>query len=454
MHSFKALSKCLLLLAAVVIATDNLGSGSSTAQQQGERAPAGRRLLFVLDASGSMNQRLADGQTRLDAARSALVDMVAKLTPQTSVALRVYGHRSATAKRDCEDTELLVGFGPASDRLGEIKARVAGLKALGYTPISRSLQLAAEDLEKGAAGERTVILISDGRETCKADPCAVAQALSKAQASLIVHTIGFGVDDAARRQLQCIASVARGSYFDAGTREELSRRLGEVARMPAPAQRPPAPVADPKRPAGPAVGYLTIKGIGEAGVPVFKGGSGDIVGTVGTVGSNRQELPAGIYSVQLTNGLWTGIEIKAGEVTELDPAYLRIENPSNDNIAFIDTETGEELGSTFQNAVPLIALVPGRYHLRTSQPFEWRDVEFKAGQTTPLRPAVLRILDAAAVHRLYTITAAGGATGSATKDADVSLPAGRYVISNPDTGLAPIAVELKEGEVREVTIGR
>jgi len=58
-----------------------------------------------------------------------------------------------------------------------------------------------------------VVLVSDGRETCRADPCVAAKALAAADVKLVVHTIGLGVDAAARSQLQCIASVVRGSYL-------------------------------------------------------------------------------------------------------------------------------------------------------------------------------------------------------------------------------------------------
>ena len=45
---------------------------------------------------------------------------------------------------------------------------------------------------------RYVALVSDGKETCPGDPCAVAKALAAADAKLVIHTIGFNVDAAAR----------------------------------------------------------------------------------------------------------------------------------------------------------------------------------------------------------------------------------------------------------------
>ena len=53
--------------------------------------------------------------------------------------------------------------------------------------------------------------------------------------ALVIHTIGFAVDVAARYQLQCIARVARGKYFEADDTNELARHMStavETAPLP------------------------------------------------------------------------------------------------------------------------------------------------------------------------------------------------------------------------------
>ena len=85
-------------------------------------------------------------------------------------------------------------------------------------------------------GARTIVLVSDGKETCAGDPCAAARALAAADARLVIHTIGFNVDAAARFELQCIARVARGTYSDATGAGDLGARLGEVAAAKEPPQ--------------------------------------------------------------------------------------------------------------------------------------------------------------------------------------------------------------------------
>jgi Mg-chelatase subunit ChlD len=204
----------------------------------GADAEEGRSIALILDASGSMNAKLAGGQARIDAAKAAVAAFVEKLDPRTRLSYRAYGHQSPTKDKNCRDTELLVDFGTAAANKSAILAKTNGIKAQGYTPITYVIQLAAADVAK-EPGARTVVLVSDGKETCEGDPCAAANALAAADARLVIHTIGFNVDTAARYQLQCIAKVARGTYSDASGAADLGARLGEVAAAKPPPPPPP-----------------------------------------------------------------------------------------------------------------------------------------------------------------------------------------------------------------------
>ena len=199
-----------------------------------------------------MNARLPDGQTRIDAAKKAVADLVSRMDASTRLALRAYGHQSPTQKKDCKDTALLVGFAPVASNRAEVIAQAQALQARGYTPITHALTAAAQDIASEESGERIVVLVSDGQETCASDPCIAARALAAADAKLVIHTIGFGVGAAARTQLQCIANVARGSYFDANSAAGLTSTLGKAAQTKAVEQKKTSTtvrVARRKRPA-------------------------------------------------------------------------------------------------------------------------------------------------------------------------------------------------------------
>lgn len=206
-------------------------------------AAQGADSILILDASGSMWGQV-DGQTKISAARRAVGSILSKWKPNDRLGLMAYGHRS---KGDCKDIELVVPvsrFDP--DR---IKAAVNDLNPKGKTPIADSLRAAASAL-KTTENKANVVLVSDGIETCVADPCAVAAELKKAGVGFVAHVIGFDVTDpVAKSQLQCIAKATGGVYLDASNASALENALGKAVEAAQGAkvqtEAPAKPVADP-----------------------------------------------------------------------------------------------------------------------------------------------------------------------------------------------------------------
>jgi Ca-activated chloride channel homolog len=211
------------------------------------RAETPRPTVIVVDSSGSMSAAIG-GVPRLDAARDVLGEMLAHWPAAAPVGLVAYGHRRSS---DCGDIEVLAPIG-ASDTAA-LGRRLATLRARGKTPLAASLQQAAGMLQ-AAGGGGTIILVTDGIETCHPDPCAVAAALRAADASLAVHVIGFAVEAKDEQQLSCMASAGGGAYRTAADADSLLATLDTAARAatapapepePAPVQAEPAPVEAP-----------------------------------------------------------------------------------------------------------------------------------------------------------------------------------------------------------------
>ncbi|OFE16390.1 hypothetical protein BA895_18860 [Humibacillus sp. DSM 29435] len=182
-------------------------------------------VMVVLDASGSMNETDAPGP-RIDAAKKAVTSLVTSLPAGTSVGLSVYGATTGSGASDkakgCQDIRTLVPVAPL-DRAA-ITSAVAGVKASGYTPIGNALRAAAQALPK--EGPRSIVLVSDGEDTCAPPaPCDVAKDLKKQGVDLTVHTVGFKVDAAARAQLSCVATSTGGTYSDAADATALTKTL-------------------------------------------------------------------------------------------------------------------------------------------------------------------------------------------------------------------------------------
>ena len=103
------------------------------------------------------------------------------------------------------------------------------MEASGYTPIGLSLQQAAADLPE--TGPRSIILISDGEDTCAPpDPCRIAEELFGELFDVRIESVGFLIDtgSAAEQQLRCIAEATGGQYTTVDQANALAAQLGEI----------------------------------------------------------------------------------------------------------------------------------------------------------------------------------------------------------------------------------
>jgi Ca-activated chloride channel family protein len=181
------------------------------------------RILFILDASNSMNLDW-NNQTRMAAAKDVLTKSVENLrgVPNLELALRVYGHQSNVTNtyQDCQDTKLEVAFGPSN--IDPIKAKIKGLQAKGATPIARSLEAAAADFPDTLA-RNFIILITDGLESCDNDPCIIARKLREKGVKVTPFVIGLGMDLSYLDKFECI-----GSYTDAESKVAFENVLSNI----------------------------------------------------------------------------------------------------------------------------------------------------------------------------------------------------------------------------------
>jgi Ca-activated chloride channel homolog len=190
-------------------------------------AEDGSRVILVLDASGSMRAKI-DGKSKMDIAKQVVGSIIKTWRPEDELGLIAYGHRE---KGSCSDIEVLREPGPL-DATDYMKA-VKGLNPKGKTPMTAAVKMAAESLQY-TEKKATVILVSDGIETCDFDPCAVADELEKLGVGLTVHTVGFGLDDkGAVAQLKCLAENTGGTFSTANNADELQKALSKtVAAAP------------------------------------------------------------------------------------------------------------------------------------------------------------------------------------------------------------------------------
>ena len=186
--------------------------------------------VVVLDASGSMTAEDVDGTSRMDSAKQAVTRFLDQVPGEAQLGLVTYGTGTGSGEEEkeagCRDITVLAE--PGEKDTGALKDAVNGLDPRGYTPIGNSLLRANELLPK--EGKRSIVLVSDGIDTCAPPPvCDVAKQLKDQGTDLVVHTIGFMVDEAARAELQCVADATGGTYSDASSTDGLTETLTRVA---------------------------------------------------------------------------------------------------------------------------------------------------------------------------------------------------------------------------------
>ncbi len=203
---------------------------------------AADRAILVLDGSGSMWAQI-DGVSRIEIARETLGGLLGSLPDDLELGLMSYGHRT---RGDCADIELLVE--PGAGTAEAIGAAANAINPRGKTPLSDAVRQAAEAL-RFTEDKATVILVTDGIETCAADPCALGADLEAQGIDFTAHVVGFGLSDAEGQQVACLAYNTGGQYLEArdatGLGEALSTAVAQV-EQPSPVTEPaPEPVAAP-----------------------------------------------------------------------------------------------------------------------------------------------------------------------------------------------------------------
>ncbi|MEQ9259370.1 MAG: VWA domain-containing protein [Roseovarius sp.] len=213
----------------------------AAALAQSEPAP---RAILVMDGSGSMWGQI-DGVNKIVIARDVVSDLLTDLPAELELGLVAYGHRE---KGNCADIETIIA--PGMGNRSAIRDAVMAINPRGRTPMTQAVVEAARALRHTEA-PATVILVSDGIETCDADPCAIAAELEASGIAFTAHVVGFDVaaEPEARTQMQCIADNTGGRFLTADTAQELGAALQEVAAaVTAPTPEPtPAPAAIEQR---------------------------------------------------------------------------------------------------------------------------------------------------------------------------------------------------------------
>lgn len=376
--------------------------------------------ILILDASGSMWGQV-DGQTKISAARKAVDSILSKWKPNDRLGLMAYGHRT---KGDCKDIELVVPVGEFD--ANKIRSAVRALNPKGKTPMADSLRAAAQAL-RSTENKATVILVSDGIETCAPDPCAVAAELKKAGVNFTAHVIGFDVTDpTAKNQLQCIARATGGVYLDANNAAALEQALGRAVEA---AQGARVQTQAPAKPEPDPLANKNFRGIARlvAGADPISDTRSDIAWTFHkSNGGEKGDYIATVYGSPAADAIEPGdyvvsvkygyverefpFKIEKGKVSTLDVAldagYVTSDGAVEgagkvDGVAWeVHTADGEYVATDYE-AVPKFVLAAGKYKLTLSKGASKSEKDFSVAAGDSINVSMTLDVGKLAVSAVY-----------------------------------------------------
>jgi Ca-activated chloride channel family protein len=188
---------------------------SITIKSQEETQIFNKRILFILDGSGSMNERW-QSETKWDMAistLSSLIDSFEKVNKDFEIGIRVLGHQYHKNMQRCDDSKLEIPFSKELT-FEKVNNRLQTFTPKGYTPLAYSISESEKDFGGDVKTQNVIILITDGLENCNGNPCEVANRLREKNIFINPYIIGLGIDSMESQNLECI-----GKYIDAKNKE-------------------------------------------------------------------------------------------------------------------------------------------------------------------------------------------------------------------------------------------
>jgi Ca-activated chloride channel family protein len=184
--------------------------------------------MIVFDASGSMGT--SDYMLkvpRIAHLKQAMSQVIPEVAPLRRLGLVVYGEG---AYNDCSSISLRMR--PTSNAAAAMLRIIHSVNPRGRTPLTESVRLAAEALDY-TQRDAVIVLVTDGEETCGADPCKTAAELKKAARGLTVHVVGYrDSQQLGYFNARCMADVTSGQYVSAATQDDLVKALRKTLGCP------------------------------------------------------------------------------------------------------------------------------------------------------------------------------------------------------------------------------
>ena len=196
--------------------------------------------MIVFDASTSMTSASLFGSngfstSRIDEGRSALHKVLPQVTRSRRIGLITYGPGTPG------QCNVKLNFEPLPQAANRILSTISSLVPDGRTPLTEGVEAAARILNyRFQPG--TIVVVTDGEESCGRSPCELAKHLRASAKSMTIHVValGYGYSWAAAHSgldtPKCLSDYNHGHYLPVSREEELVESLQRALGCPMTAQ--------------------------------------------------------------------------------------------------------------------------------------------------------------------------------------------------------------------------
>ena len=172
-------------------------------------------LQFMSPQERQRLEYLTRQPTRMVTAQQATIDVLQRLPSDVSSGLVVVDA--------CPAARNMGRYAPS--QRGQMINQLRGLRPHQGTPLADGI-LEAGRLVDGVNKESTILLVSDGGESCGGDPCMVAQSLARQKPHLKINVVDIGGSGAAA----CVAQATGGKVYRVSNISELNAGMNRAAQ--------------------------------------------------------------------------------------------------------------------------------------------------------------------------------------------------------------------------------
>lgn len=193
----------------------NIGASRQQERDYEQAIRTSMLLGFFSDMQRRFVAQMEREPTRITVAKNAVSDVLNRLPNDVNVGL--------VTARSCPRADVLGFYGP-SQRRGLI-SQLRELQPEGGTPLADAVLRAGSMLD-GKSRQSTMLVVTDGQESCGGDPCAAARALAAAKSHLKINVVDIGRSGAGA----CLAQATGGEVYSANSINELKLGLENATK--------------------------------------------------------------------------------------------------------------------------------------------------------------------------------------------------------------------------------